>query len=220
MDCDKSVRHAVRAQVDAAKKADAVYDAAAAWRCVDEQSAVIAACPSTKAGDVNPASSCPDVYRGGDTANGATCISDWECAGSKLGRGKCSIFFEGNEHHYACVAVRATVGLGQRTELLSDEQTRTVCKAGLFAGRDGRCHERPHLAPGAACVDVEAWVSDACEPGAVCDFGNTGKCVVALPLGAECSGSDLCEFSCRDSRCVLNTSAAPYCAPIDDQASP
>lgn len=58
-----------------------------------------------------------------------------------------------------------------------------LCARGLYQPSGDRCRAR--LAVGEVCA-MEFDHGDPCELGAVSDANNTGKCVVALPVGADC----------------------------------
>jgi hypothetical protein len=207
-DCKQVTRQLWQMRADRARAQRAVYDPLEAARCIAARRALVEACRSVKLHEPGRMSGCAGVYRAQGPAHTEPCESDWECSDTELGQGRCNIVVGASDATAVCQAVQASVGRTGMLHVLDDQRTRAVCRSGLYEGTDGRCHGPvPYRS---ACNNQSGFAADVCEEGSVCDLFNTGKCVKALALGADCLDHTQCEgWTCERGRCVVPADIGP-----------
>lgn len=200
-DCAAAFTDSLKREVKAARAAHAVYDGIAARECVEETRRRARRCDSLKQDfEEPPVVACNEIYRDGQTAPGAECLTTWQCASTENETRGCGTVITETGREHRCMTM-VTVREGDSVRIDAGTNTVLSCPPGLLVDDSGLCRGLYEL--GEHCMGP---AEDLCAPGLVCDSANTRRCVTALPLGAECTQLGQCEsFACRENRCVLFT---------------
>jgi hypothetical protein len=181
--------------VDAAKSANATFDADTANACIAAASVLTQACKTL---DADPSgSACSRVFDG-PKAPGSSCASDIECHGGGAGRARCLATPEPGAPKI-CVVLSGPSKIGDACAPATTSSSPALADcdgSGLYCDLSGKCAAK--VALGAACGSLSR-----CVDGSYCTA--TGTCAPTAAQGAPCTSSAECTSRyCLHGACAQN----------------